>query len=196
MNGGFFVEFSSGKCIGFVGVSGAIFCLTFQRFWRVGEDDTPSKKNPIYRPITAELSLETIRNSKMIYVLPSQGFRFLLHHCGCVTVKLRGVEAVAPVHMDRKLEHYDPRDTAPLHTVRSSEATVMVFLHDFPSSHPRPTILREHAALRRHAGPPLLLPSPPGKNKAREGIKERQMENTWPAPLSLHPFSLFVKCGD
>ena len=110
MNGGFFVEFSSGKCIGFVGVSGAIFCLTFQRFWRVGEDDTPSKKNPIYRPITAELSLETIRNSKMIYVLPSQGFRFLLHHCGCVTVKLRGVEAVAPVHMDRKFEHYDPRD--------------------------------------------------------------------------------------
>ena len=44
-------------------------------------------------------------------ILPSQGFWILLHHCGCVTVKLRGVEAVAPVHMDRKLEHYDPRDT-------------------------------------------------------------------------------------
>ena len=29
----------------------------------------------------------------------------------CVTIKLRGVEAVATVHMEQKLEHYDPRDT-------------------------------------------------------------------------------------
>ena len=50
------------------GVSGAIFCLTFLRFWRVDEDNTPSKKNPIYRPTTTELSLETIRNSTMTYI--------------------------------------------------------------------------------------------------------------------------------
>ena len=46
----------------------------------------------------------------MTYLLPSQGLRSLLHHCGCVTIKLRGVVVVAPVHMDRELEHYDPRD--------------------------------------------------------------------------------------
>ena len=44
-------------------------------------------------------------------ILPSQCIRSLLHNCGCVIIKLRGVEADATVHMDRKLEHYDPRDT-------------------------------------------------------------------------------------
>ena len=92
------------------GVSGAIFILAFLRFWRVDKDNTPSKKNPIFRPKKAELSLETIGNSKMTYLLPSQGLRSLLHHCGCVTIKLRGVVVVAPVHMDRELGHYDPRD--------------------------------------------------------------------------------------
>ena len=110
MNSGFFIAFSSGKCIGFVGVSGAIFCLPFLRFWMVDEDSTPSKTNPIYRPKNAKLSLETIRNSKMTYItftwlkVPIASL-LLRHH------KLRGVEAVAPVRVDRKPEDYDPRDT-------------------------------------------------------------------------------------
>ena len=106
MNSGSFIAFSSSKCIGFVGVSGAIFCLTFLRFWRVDADNTPSKKNPIYRPSTAELSTETIKNSTMTYY-PHNA---LAPYCiiVVVTIKLRGVEAV---HMDQKLEHYDPRDT-------------------------------------------------------------------------------------
>ena len=64
MNNGFLIACSSSKCVGFVGVSGAIFCPAFLRFWRVDEDNTPSKKNPIYRLNTAELSLETIRKFK------------------------------------------------------------------------------------------------------------------------------------
>ena len=74
----------------------------------------------------------------MTYILPSQGFRFLLHHCGCVTVKLRGVEAVAPVHMDRKLEHYDPRDRDGYkYTKLASDSRLpshALLLHLFPQS--------------------------------------------------------------
>ena len=109
MNSGFFIAFSSSKCIGLV--SGAKFCLTFLRFWRVDEDDTPSQKNPTYRPSTAELSVKTIRNLTMTYILPLECIGSLLRNCGCVTIKLRGVEAVATVHMERKLEHCDPRDS-------------------------------------------------------------------------------------
>ena len=68
MNSGFFITFSSGKYIGFVGVSLVqYFVLAFLRFWTANEDNTPSKTNPIYRPNDAELSLETIRNRKMTY---------------------------------------------------------------------------------------------------------------------------------
>ena len=52
MNSGSFIACSSSTCIGLVGVSGAIFCLAFLIFWRVDEDNTPTKKNPIYRPNT------------------------------------------------------------------------------------------------------------------------------------------------
>ena len=40
------------------GVSGAIFCPTFLRFWMADEDYSPFKKSLIYRPTTAELSME------------------------------------------------------------------------------------------------------------------------------------------
>ena len=62
----------------------------------------------------------------MTYILPSECIRPLLHNCGCVTIKLRGVEAVATVHMDRKLEHYDPRDSG-LAFRRGQGAAVAVF---------------------------------------------------------------------
>ena len=71
---------------------------------------TLPQKNPIYRPRTAGLSVETIRNPTVTYIT-SEFIRPLLHNCGCVTIKLRGVEAVATVHMDRKLEHCDLRDS-------------------------------------------------------------------------------------
>ena len=48
----------------------------------------------------------------MTQILPLQRFRSLLHNCGCVTINLRGVEAVPEVHIDFKLELYDPRITS------------------------------------------------------------------------------------
>ena len=112
MNSGFFIAFSSSNCIGFVGVSGAIFCLAFLGFWRVDEDNTPSKKGPIYRPNAAEPPVETIGDPTMTYISPSQYIRSPLYNCGCVVIKLRGVGTVATVHTDQILEHYDTRDTS------------------------------------------------------------------------------------
>ena len=86
MNSGLIITFLSGKCIEIVGVSGAIFWLTFLRFWRVDEDNISYKTNLIYRPTTAELSMETIRNPKVTFILPSKHLRFLLHEFGCATI--------------------------------------------------------------------------------------------------------------
>ena len=64
MNSGCFIDFLSSKCIGLVELSGAIFCLSFLRFWRVDEEITLPLKEPYYRPTTAELSMETTVTSQ------------------------------------------------------------------------------------------------------------------------------------
>lgn len=94
MNSGFFIAFY--KCIGFVGYLWRNILSGMSEILE-GRRQHSLQKNRIYRPNTAELPLETIRNSKMTYINLTR-FRSLLHHCGCVTMKLGEVEAVALVH--------------------------------------------------------------------------------------------------